>query len=177
MCPENTFVNGFSGAYGVMEGHQLGFHGLMVKCSTTDLKHFNQPYDRYTYQGTPFHNPHPGNFVSGIKIKYDQTWILLGITFIYEPMVIINKIVIEYKNDSAMENYPVTIDSITVKNNGSKDSIKKVGSNKTYESSSRWVNNNPALHKYNVEKGIIITPPNMVNSSDKISNSIYQIYT
>lgn len=76
-----------------------------------------------------------------------------------------------------MENYPVTIDTVTVKNNGTKDSIKKVGSNKTYESAGRWINNNPVLHKYNVEKGIIITPPNMVNSSEKISNSIYQIYT
>ena len=150
---------------------------MKVKCSTTDLKHFNYPEDRYTYYGTPFHNPHPGNFVSGIKIKYNLTSILLGITFIYEPMVIINKIVIDYKNDSAMENYPVTIDMNTVRNNGSKNAKKKLGSNKTYESAGRWVNNNPALHKYNVEKGIIITPPNMVNSSEKISNSIYQIYT
>lgn len=47
-------------------------------------------------------------------------------------MVIINKIAIGYKNDSAMENYPVTIDTITIKNYGNKNAIKKAGSNKTY---------------------------------------------
>ncbi len=150
MCPENTFVNGFAGAFGHVHSQALGFHGLKVKCSTPDLKHFNYPEDRFTFYSTPFHNPRPGNFVSGIKIKYNPAWFLLGITFIYEPMVIINEIVINYKNDSVMENCPVTIGTNIITNNGSKSAIKKIGSNKSYESAGRWTNNNPELHNYKV---------------------------
>lgn len=70
MCPVDTYVNGFAGAFGKQTNEDLGFHGLKIKCSTKDIKHFNFQEDRATYYVANFHNSKPGNFISGVRIKY-----------------------------------------------------------------------------------------------------------
>lgn len=38
ICPINTYASGFQGKYGIESEERLGFHGILLRCTTPDYK-------------------------------------------------------------------------------------------------------------------------------------------
>ena len=92
MCPEDTYVNGFSAAFGQQSSDNLGFHGLRIKCSIKTTKYSSFHEDRANLNVEPMHNAKVGNFISAVRIKYRYRGMLSGFAALYEPMIKISKV-------------------------------------------------------------------------------------
>lgn len=45
MCPVNTYASGFQGKFGTHEGAVLGFHGMLLRCTTSNYRNSQNVQD------------------------------------------------------------------------------------------------------------------------------------
>lgn len=142
MCPIGYYASGFSGKFGLLHGHPLGFHGLLLVCTSADIKNSQIVQDDRIGQ-THVYSAKSGSFISSYKLKYMEGGYLTGVAFYAEGLPIISNIKFNYDISAGFDDYPVTIDSQVVSNCDKNTAQKKIGFSKRYETTSQWNSNNP----------------------------------
>lgn len=147
MCPIGYYASGFTAKFGTLHSKPLGFNGLLLTCTTADLKNSQIVQDNRNGHAQHY-DVKNGSFISSFKIKYIEGSYLSGVAFYAEGLPIISSIKINYEISAGFDDYPVTIDSQIISNCDKNTAHKKVGFSKSYETTGQWNSNNPELKGY-----------------------------
>jgi hypothetical protein len=97
MCPVNTYANRAAAKYGREYETDTGLVGMMLECSSLDLKQKTKIQDSYKHPLQDISTASNGTFISVFRLEFMKESKLTGIKFWFECIAVIGEMSIKYK--------------------------------------------------------------------------------